>query len=59
MKPREKKRDLDSGRQIKHNTNHELLNSTIWTGNEAKIQAIVDQHEAQRKKSVISTAVDK
>ena len=38
---------------------HELLNSGIWTGNKAKITAIADQHEAQRKENTKATAVDK
>ena len=39
--------------------NHKLLNSSIWTGNEAKIKTIAEQHESGRRESAIATAVDK
>ena len=39
--------------------NHGLLNSSIWTGNKAKIKAIPDQHEAERRESTIARDDDK
>ena len=38
---------------------HGLLNSSIWTGNEAKIKVTAHQHKAESRESAIATTVDK